>query len=121
MLPAIMMSWVFIVKQSSSVSRYRFAIWLSFLFIVTNTISRIVLTVMAVQKNSLSPIDLGYSFFSGFLYDLATLSYVLIPILLWLTLFPLRWRNNNVWKISGWIFSLIAGAVPFTCWCMIYN
>jgi phosphoglycerol transferase MdoB-like AlkP superfamily enzyme len=96
------------VKQSSSVSRYRFAIWLSFLFIVTNTISRIVLTVMAVQKNSLSPIDLGYSFFSGFLYDLATLSYVLIPILLWLTLFPLRWRNNNVWKISGWIFSLVA-------------
>ena len=96
------------MKQSSSVSRYRFAIWLSFLFIVTNTISRIVLTVMAVQKNSLSPIDLGYSFFSGFLYDLATLSYVLIPILLWLTLFPLRWRNNNVWKISGWIFSLVA-------------
>jgi len=108
MLPAIMLSWVFIVKLSSSVSRYRFAIWLSFLFIVTNTISRIVLTVMAMQKNSLSPIDLGYSFFSGFIYDLATLSYVLIPILLWLTLFPLRWRNNNVWKISGWIFSIVA-------------
>ena len=96
------------MKQNSSVSRYRFAIWLSFLFIVTNTLSRIVLTVMASEKNSLSFIDLGYSFISGIIYDLATLSYVLIPVLLWLTLIPLSWRKNNIWKVSGWIFSIMA-------------
>lgn len=82
------------MKQNSSVSRYRFAIWLSFLFIVTNTLSRIVLTVMASEKNSLSFIDLGYSFISGIIYDLATLSYVLIPVLLWLTLIPLSWTEK---------------------------
>lgn len=100
--------WVCIVKQNSSVSRYHFAIWFSFLFVISNTISRIVLTTMAAQKNMLSLPDLGYAFISGFLYDLATLSYVLIPILLWLTLLPLRWRKNNIWKLSGWIFSIVA-------------
>ncbi|NCB59532.1 MAG: hypothetical protein EOM46_19080, partial [Gammaproteobacteria bacterium] len=69
------------MKPGSSISRYHFAIWLSFLFLVTNTVSRIVLTVMATQKNTLSFIDLGFSFISGVVYDLATLSYLLIPVL----------------------------------------
>lgn len=95
------------MKPGSSISRYHFAIWLSFLFLVTNTVSRIVLTVMATQKNTLSFIDLGFSFISGVVYDLATLSYLLIPVLLWLTVIPLRWRHNKIWIIAGRIFSLV--------------
>ena len=65
----------FIVKQSSSIA-VRFAI-LSFFVFVTNTISRIVLTVMAVQKKfGITYRSWIYSFFSGILYDSATLSYV---------------------------------------------
>ena len=65
------------MKESSSHNRYRFTIWLGVLFILTNTISRIVLTGIAIQKNSLSPTDLVYAFASGFIYDLATLSYLI--------------------------------------------
>ena len=62
---------------------------------------------MAIQKNSLSPTDLVYAFASGFIYDLATLSYVLIPIIIWLTIVPLRWRKNRIWISAGWVFSII--------------
>lgn len=96
------------MKPGSSISRYHFAIWLGFLFLVTSTVSRIVLTVMATQKNALSFADIGFSFISGLIYDLATLSYLLIPVLLWLTLIPLRWRHNWIWRISGRIFGLVA-------------
>ncbi len=95
------------MKESSSHNRYRFTIWLGVLFILTNTISRIVLTGMAIQKNNLSPTDLVYAFASGFIYDLATLSYVLIPIIIWLTIVPLRWRKNRIWISAGWVFSII--------------
>mgnify|MGYP000016375286 FL=1 len=95
------------MKESSSHNRYRFTIWLGVLFILTNTISRIVLTGMAIQKNNLSPTDLVYAFASGFIYDLATLSYVLIPIIIWLTIVPLRWRKSRIWISAGWVFSII--------------
>ena len=89
------------MKESSSHNRYRFTIWLGVLFILTNTISRIVLTGMAIQKNNLSPTDLVYAFASGFIYDLATLSYVLITIIISLTIVPLRWRKNRIWISAG--------------------
>lgn len=60
---------------------------------------RLVLTVVSWRNGAFGIGDLLYSFVVGTLFDLASLSYLLLPCALWLALFPMHWRNNSLWRV----------------------
>lgn len=84
------------------VRRYAFIYWLAISYLLLNLVSRLGLTWMSWDRGSLSLLDLLYAYGVGLLFDLGSLSYLLIPFVLWLTLVPLNWRTNRLWQLSGW-------------------
>ena len=88
--------------RSEAPSRYRYLYWLSACYLLLTLISRIGLLTLS-RGQGLGVVDLLYAFGGGLVFDIASLGYLLLPALVWLTLFPLRWRNNRVWRGAGWI------------------
>ena len=88
--------------MSTPVRRYAFIYWLATSYLLLNLISRLGLTWMSWDRGSLSLLDLLYAYGVGLLFDLGSLSYLLIPFVLWLALSPLSWRTNNLWQLAGW-------------------
>lgn len=86
-----------------SASRYAFLYWLAANYLLLNLLSRLGLTWMSWPQGSLSFLDLLYAYGSGLLFDLASLSYLLLPVALWLSLWPMRWRTNRLWQLAGWL------------------
>jgi phosphoglycerol transferase MdoB-like AlkP superfamily enzyme len=87
--------------------RYGFLYWLAASYLILNLVSRMGLTWMSWSKGALSFTDLLYSYATGLVFDIASLSYLVIPVVLWLTLFPLKWRHNRVWRAAGWLMRLL--------------
>ena len=87
---------------STPVRRYAFIYWLATSYLLLNLISRLGLTWMSWDRGSLSLLDLLYAYGVGLLFDLGSLSYLLIPFVLWLALSPLSWRTNKLWQLAGW-------------------
>ena len=92
---------------SKSASRYAFLYWLAANYLLLNLLSRLGLTWMSWPQGSLSFLDLLYAYGSGLLFDLASLSYLLLPVALWLSLWPMRWRTNRLWQLAGWLMRLV--------------
>ena len=90
-----------------SASRYAFLYWLAANYLLLNLLSRLGLTWMSWPQASLSFPDLLYAYGSGLLFDLASLSYLLLPVALWLSLWPMRWRTNRLWQLAGWLMRLV--------------
>ena len=90
----------------NSPHRFAFIYWFATSYLLLNLLSRIGLTWMSWHKGALSLTDLLYAYGAGTVFDLASLCYLVLPFVLWLSLIPLTWRNTRVWRVSGWIVRL---------------
>ena len=86
------------MARTPATSRYHFLLWLTGTYLLLNLLCRLLLTVVSWHNGAFGIGDLLYSFVVGSLFDLASLSYLLLPCALWLALIPLRWRNNRLWN-----------------------
>lgn len=83
---------------STPFPRYRFLLWLTGTYLLINLLCRLVLTTLSWHNGALSLGDISYSFVVGTGYDLASLSYLLLPCALWLALTPMAWRHSLLWR-----------------------
>ena len=91
-----------------SSSRYRFLWWFSGHYLFLMLISRLGLWWQAGRSADLGLLDLLTGFGMGTLFDVGSLVYLLCPLALWLTLIPMRWRQNRIWRGAGLAFSWLS-------------
>ncbi|TCW31888.1 phosphoglycerol transferase MdoB-like AlkP superfamily enzyme [Gulbenkiania mobilis] len=86
--------------MAPSMQRYAFLGWLVPVFLALSTMTRIAL---GVSLGNAMPGPGGWleALAVGVGYDLVTAAYVALPYVLWLTLFPMRWRTNRTFATLG--------------------
>ncbi len=82
----------------------RFAILRAFvyLFLAFSFMVRLVLLVWDYSETDTNVITLARTFLTGFFFDLGTVSFFIIPYILYLLLFPRKWFGSLLDKIFHW-------------------
>ncbi|MGL4205309.1 MAG: LTA synthase family protein [Aeromonadaceae bacterium] len=90
-------------------SRFRFLAWLGSSYLLFALISRFGLMLMSWPQGEFSTRDLLYAYGTGLLFDIAALSYLLLPFTLWLAIMPMSWRTHRLWRPAALLVkSLVA-------------
>ncbi|MCY7354043.1 MAG: sulfatase-like hydrolase/transferase [Lysobacter sp.] len=79
------------LRTSALLQRFQPLLWLGVTFLTVSALTRLALLLVTDTGVPASPSLWAYAFGVGFGYDLLTLLYFALPLLLWLWLMPTRW------------------------------
>lgn len=95
--------------------RYQPVFVLYALGLSVNFLTRLLLFIVSFHNLDLSIANIAGIFFIGAMYDVFSLSFVSIPIIL------LCWLNNNTMYKKPWVYVLLGTMVVFIAWSFIKN
>jgi len=96
-------------------NRYRLLLSLAVSFLIVSIVTRVVLMLISIKEVNLGFVTLVKTFAVGFLYDIITMFYYFIPLVIYLFIVPTKIYNMKLHKV---ILNLIAVATLF---CMIFG
>jgi phosphoglycerol transferase MdoB-like AlkP superfamily enzyme len=85
----------------------RFSLLLAFIswFIVFSFLLRIIFTIWQYDEVSFNLFTIIGTFITGFFYDIGTISFIIIPSIIYYFVFPNRWIGSWTDKILVWFFT----------------
>ncbi|MES2545481.1 MAG: sulfatase-like hydrolase/transferase [Bacteroidota bacterium] len=82
---------------------YNFVLW----FLITSQIVRIVLYIWQYDEVSFNIFTVLETFFTGLLFDIGTVSFIIFPAILYYLIFPNKWIGSWVDKFLVWFLTTL--------------